>query len=417
MTVQHQRPRLLLVAPYFRPTDYGGAVQVYHQLLAGLQSIDRVVVSQRLRGDPVLMEEFDRECLSKYGYRTIRIDRFDLIFPTGTRIWDRAIDLVRFVRTARADWRRVIREGQPDVIVCGATLATGWLMGQIPRSIPFVNYIHGEELGTGEGRSRYAHPYRYRKQLEAIRQADLNIAVSQYTVNKAIELARIGAERIVLLPNFVDVNRFSPPLDRESLRRQLGWQGKRIILTLSRLTPRKGIDQAIRALAQLRSAGKLSPDWVHVIAGRGEQEAELRTLVDRLGGSDHTRFAGFIEQQDVPRYYGAADIFLQPNRDLAGDTEGFGVVFLEANACGTPVIGGVAGGTADAIREGVTGFRVESEDISAISLAVLRLTEDEGLRQQMGQAGFEIVRREHRVEAGVTRFEELMLRVIDNRRR
>ena len=107
--------------------------------------------------------------------------------------------------------------------------------------------------------------------------------------------------------------------------------------------------------------------------------------------------------------------FLQPNRDLAGDTEGFGVVFLEANACGTPVIGGVAGGTADAIREGDTGFRVDSEDLSAIGRAILQLTENEALRRRMGQTGFEVVRREHRLEGGVAKFEELVSGVTKRR--
>lgn len=302
------------------------------------------------------MEEFDRDCALKYGYSTLRIERFDLIFRQGAKFWERVLDAGRFFRSTRAEWRRAVREIQPDVIVCGATLAAGWLMGQIPRPIPFINYLHGEELGSGEGGSRFVRPYLFEKQLQAIRKADLNISVSRYTADKAAELAGIQRERITLLPNFVDVNRFSPACDREELRRQLGWSGKRIILTLARLTPRKGIDQAVRALAELRRQGKLSANWMHVIAGRGDQEEELRVLVEGLGVKDSTRFDGFIEQGRVPDYYGAADIFLQPNRDLSGDTEGFGVVFLEANACGTPVIGGIAGGTADAIREGVTGL-------------------------------------------------------------
>jgi phosphatidylinositol alpha-1,6-mannosyltransferase len=255
----------------------------------------------------------------------------------------------------------------------------------------------------------------FRKQLDAIRRADLNISVSRYTAKKAAELADIDKDRIQLLPNFVDISRFSPPADREALRRRLGWHGKRIILTLSRLTPRKGIDHAIRALAALRREGKLSPKWLHVIAGQGEQEQELRALVGQLGLTEHTRFEGFVDDNCVPDYYGAADVFLQPNRDLCGDTEGFGVVFLEANACGTPVIGGIAGGTADAIRDGVTGLRVDSEDLSAIGGAVAILTGHEESRRRMGLAGAEIVKREHRVETAVARFEELVLRVLRER--
>jgi phosphatidylinositol alpha-1,6-mannosyltransferase len=408
------RPRLLLIGPYFRPSHYGGVVQIYHQLLTRLQFFDGVIVSQRLGADPGETSRFDQDCPVQYGYHVTRVERFDLKFPASATLVERLVDSARFFFQTRAEWAGILRTVQPDVVVCGATLTAGWLMSRIPKSMPFINYLHGEELAT-EGESRFIRPYLFAKQMEAIRNADLNLSVSRYTANRAAELAGIERERIVLLPNFVDVSRFLPPLDREAARRQLGWQDKRIILSLARLTPRKGIDQAVRALAELRRVGKLSPDWLHIIAGLGEQEAELRRLVDQLGFNGYTRFEGFVEQERLPLYYGAADIFLQPNRDLAGDTEGFGVVFLEANACGTPVIGGVAGGTADAIREGITGFRVDSEDLSAIGRAILQLTENEGLRRRMGKTGFEVVRREHRLESGVAKFEELVSRVTKQR--
>jgi phosphatidylinositol alpha-1,6-mannosyltransferase len=409
-----RRPRLLLLGPYFRPKYYGGVVQVYHQLLTRLRSLEGIIVSQRLGADSVGMEQFDRDCPSEFGYQVLRVGRFDLNFRPDAPLLERLFDSARFFIKTKSEWLRVLQEVQPDVVVCGATLTAGWLMSHVPASVPFINYLHGEELASVGG-SRFIRPYLFRKQLDAIRRADLNISVSRYTAKKAAELADIDKDRIQLLPNFVDISRFSPPADREALRRRLGWHGKRIILTLSRLTPRKGIDHAIRALAALRREGKLSPKWLHVIAGQGEQEQELRALVGQLGLTEHTRFEGFVDDNCVPDYYGAADVFLQPNRDLCGDTEGFGVVFLEANACGTPVIGGIAGGTADAIRDGVTGLRVDSEDLSAIGGAVAILTGHEESRRRMGLAGAEIVKREHRVETAVARFEELVLRVLRER--
>lgn len=409
-----KRPRVLLVGPYFRPAHYGGAVQVYHQLLSRVQSFDAVIVSQRLGGDTAEMERFDRSSHSDYGYEMRRIERFDLVFRTQATLWEKILDSARFFTKTRGEWRRIIREVRPDVVICGATLAAGWLMSQIPKGTPLINYLHGEELATG-GRSRFVRRYLFHKQLEAIRTANLNISVSRYTANRAADLARIAQEEIALLPNFVDTNRFSPPGDRDQLRQQLGWQTRKVILTLARLTKRKGIDQAVRALAGLKREGKLPSDWLHVVAGTGEQEKELRDLVDRLGANSYTRFAGFVNEAQVPMFYGAADIFLQTNRNLSGDTEGFGIVFLEASACGTPVIGGIAGGTADAIREGVTGFRVDSEDLSAIGKAVLELVENANLRDKMGKAGVETVSREYRVEAAVSKFEGLVQGVLNAR--
>jgi len=409
-----QKPRLMLVGPFFKPTYYGGVVQIYHQLLSHLQLLDPVIVSQRFRGDPIKMNEFDRTCAAEHGYQTVRIGRFELIFRPGASFFEKVLDIARFFRTTRREWRDLVRELRPDVIVCGATLAAGWLMDLIPDSVPLINYLHGEELGNGQWGSRYVHPYLFAQQLKAIRNADLNISVSRYTAQRASELAGIDVNHVVLLPNFVDITRFAPPTNREELRRKLGWHNKGIILSLARLTPRKGIDQAIRALAELRRDGKLSDDWLHIIAGRGEQGEELRALVGRLGVSDSTKFLGFVDESRLPEYYGAADIFLQPNRDLQGDTEGFGVVFLEANACGTAVIGGTAGGTADAIREGITGLRVDSEHIHEISRAILQLTENQELRLRMGRAGLEIVKRHHRLESGVAQFEALVLGTLRN---
>jgi phosphatidylinositol alpha-1,6-mannosyltransferase len=409
-----ERPRVLLVAPYFLPAHYGGAVQVYHQLLTRVRSLAPVILSQRLGGQIAEMEKFDLSCRSNYGYEMRRIERFDLVFRSDSRLMERVLDSVRFFNMTRRHWRRTIREVQPDIVICGATLAAGWLMSRIPGSIPFINYLHGEELAIG-GESRLVRPYLFKNQLKAIRNADLNISVSRYTANRAADLAGIAKEQISLLPNFVDMNRFSPRADRDQLRQQLGWATRKVILTLARLTKRKGIDQAVRALAGLRREGKLSSDWLHVIAGTGEQEKELRDLVDRLGANNYTCFAGFVDESRVPMFYGAADIFLQTNRNLSGDTEGFGVVFLEASASGTPVIGGIAGGTADAIREGITGFRVDSEDLSAIGKAVLELVENSDLRDKMGKAGVEIVSREHRVEAAVSKFEGLVQGVLNAR--
>ena len=394
------RPRMLLVAPYYRPTSYGGAVQLYHQTLVRLRSLEAVVVTQRQGGSDLLeMERFDRSCPLEYGYQMRRIKRFEFNFAPQTALGERLIDACRFFVETRAQWRAVIREVRPDVIVCGATYIAGWLLSQTPGSLPLVNYLHGEELAAANP-SRFMQPVLRRNQIGAIRKAALNICVSRYTADNVIKLAGIERDRIVVLPNFVDTERFSPPADREALRRQLGWQNKRIILTLARLMPRKGVDQAIRALAALRAERRLSPDWMHVIAGRGEQERELRALVTELGAEDYTRFEGFVPEDRVPSYFGAADIFLQPNRDLSGDTEGFGIVFIEASACGTPVIGGVAGGTADAIREGVSGFRVDAENVSSISHAVHLLTGDDELRRRMGLSGKDIVDREHRIERG-----------------
>jgi phosphatidylinositol alpha-1,6-mannosyltransferase len=135
---------------------------------------------------------------------------------------------------------------------------------------------------------------------------------------------------------------------------------------------------------------------------------ELKTLVETLGISHRVMFYGFVQDDDVQKMYEAADIFLQPNRDIDGDTEGFGIVFLEASACGTPVIGGTAGGTADAIAEGVSGYRVDGESVDDIAGALRRLIDNPELRRRLGKNGAMRVAELFTVERATAEFERLV---------
>jgi len=404
---------MLLIAPYYLPSSYGGAVQLYHQLLTRLQSFDALVLTQRQdRGDVAALESFDRRCGQEFGYEMRRLKRFEFKYSRSCSPLLCLRDAARFfIHTAR-EWRATLNEVRPDLIVCGATYIAGWLMNRTPGRTPLINYLHGEELQAAS-ESRFLRPWLSRQQMQSIRGALMNIAVSRHTAGQAIKLAGVPADRVAVLPNFVDTERFKPPRNRDALRAQLGWQGKRVILSLARLTARKGIDQAIRAIAELRRHDQLPPEWLYVIAGTGEQERNLKELVGRLELNDCTRFVGLLGDELRADYYGAADIFLQPNRNISGDTEGFGIVFIEAAACGTPVIGGVAGGTADAIRDGLTGFRVDGDDVTSIASAIGAMVHDAALRSTMGRAGTEIVQREFRVEPAVRKFETLLLTVLE----
>jgi len=405
------KPRVLLIGPYFSPACYGGAVQVYHQIFSRLRRLDGVIVSQWQGGEVEAAREFDASCERLYGYRMERIPRYDLVFQPGASAARRALDAYRFFRETPRELRAVIARVQPDVLICGATITAGWLMSRMPSDIPTINYLHGEELGR-LSTSRFVWRYLFRTQLQAIRDVDLNLSVSRYTAQRAGELAGMDPASIAVLPNFVDLDRYHPPADRTLMRQRLGWEGRKVILSLARLIKRKGFDQGIRAVAQLRATGKLGSDWVHVIAGKGDEEPYLKRLAADLGVAAQTEFTGFVPDEMMAGYYGAADIFLHPNRNIDGDTEGFGIVFLEASACGAPVIGGIAGGTADAIREGVTGFRVDSEDVGALAETILRLTSDEALRLHLSHSGIELVRREYAVDQAVERFEDLVFRTI-----
>jgi phosphatidylinositol alpha-1,6-mannosyltransferase len=160
----------------------------------------------------------------------------------------------------------------------------------------------------------------------------------------------------------------------------------------------------LRALPRIAQA---IPQVQYVIVGRGEELASLKALAQSLGVATRVVFAGEVSDQELAVYYAACDLFIMPNRQLDADIEGFGMVFLEAGAAGKPVIGGISGGTDDAIVHEVTGFRVDGTDVDAIAAAVVSLLTDTVKAKAMGEAGRRRVEREFTWEVVVEQTRQL----------
>jgi phosphatidylinositol alpha-1,6-mannosyltransferase len=149
----------------------------------------------------------------------------------------------------------------------------------------------------------------------------------------------------------------------------------------------------------------------YVIVGTGEELSYLQALAQSLGVAKRVTFAGEVSNQELAAYYATCDLFIMPNREIDGDIEGFGMVFLEAGAAGKPVIGGRSGGTDDAIVHEVTGLRVDGTNIEAIATAVVSLLTDPAKAKSMGDAGRRRVEQEFTWEAVVERTRQLNARV------
>jgi phosphatidylinositol alpha-1,6-mannosyltransferase len=153
------------------------------------------------------------------------------------------------------------------------------------------------------------------------------------------------------------------------------------------MVERKGHDMVIRALPRLRGA---HPDVRYVICGGGsEADVErLRALARSEGVSELVAFVGHVPEEDVADLYRSCAVCVMPSRILAGgDSEGFGITFLEAGACGRPVIGGRQAGVLDAVVDGETGLLVDPEDPGAIAEAIGGLLDDPQRARRMGEAG------------------------------
>lgn len=219
-----------------------------------------------------------------------------------------------------------------------------------------------------------------------LRQVDTFFPVSQYTA-ELLHDRGLPWSRLHVVPNGTDPERFRPQ-DGTPLRERLGLSDQPLLLTVGRLVPRKGIDTVLRALPTI---AERCPDVAYLVAGTGPDQSRLEDLANRLGVRDRVRFVGDIDHDQLPLYYSAADLFVMPAREDPPDVEGFGLVFLEANACGTPTLGARVGGVPDAIRDGETGLLVPPEDPAATAEALTRLLTTPELARRLGKQGRERV--------------------------
>src|SRR5689334_18200392 len=264
------------------------------------------------------------------------------------------------------------REVGADVIFVDPMLPLG-LVGPRLTAAPYVVVAHGSEI-TGyvrvpgsRGRARHV-----------LRGAAAVVAAGSYPARVATEGAARPLAGVVIPPG-VDGTRFVParPDAHAATRRRFGLDPDRpLVLGVSRLVPRKGFDVVIDAVSKL--------DGVQLaIAGAGRDQ---RRLERQANGS--ARFLGRVSDDDLPALYGSADVFAMCCRDRwrGLEAEGFGIVFLEAAACGVPSVAGRSGGSHEAVADGETGYVVAPRDVAAVRTAIARLVDDDDLRARMGAA-------------------------------
>ncbi len=246
---------------------------------------------------------------------------------------------------------------------------------------PYGLVLHGAEV-TVPGRL----PLSRRALRRALVGAREIVAAGRYPAAEAERAA--GRELpVTVVPPGVDVERFRPstPEERHATRVRLGLPAEgRLVVSLSRLVPRKGMDALIHAA---RLLAKDRPDLVVAIAGGGRDRQRLERLVARTGAP--VRLLGRVSEDDKPALCGAADVFamLCRNRWAGLEQEGFGIVFLEAAACGVPQVAGDSGGAAEAVVDGETGLVVRHpDDPGHVAAALAALLDDPTRRAAMGKA-------------------------------
>lgn len=247
--------------------------------------------------------------------------------------------------------------------------------------LPYAVVLHGAEV-TVPGRLPGSRQVLGR----VLRRATHCIAAGNYPAREAEHAAGRALPTTVVAPG-VDTDRFRVLDDvaRRAARERFGIPiDAELIVGVSRLVPRKGFDTAIAAVARMARA---RPNLELVIAGAGRDEGRLARLARDRGAP--VRFLGRVTFEDLPLLYGCADVFtmLCRNRWLGLEQEGFGIVFLEAAACGVAQVAGASGGAAEAVDDGVTGIVVDDPDnVEEVVDAFEQLLDDDAVRRSMGAA-------------------------------
>jgi phosphatidylinositol alpha-1,6-mannosyltransferase len=330
--------------------------------------------------------------------RELPPDRLSVIAPSceGSQRFDASVpfEIVRerrrFVWPSPSVARRLeeaVDRTRADVVLFGDAFPLA-LMGSrlADRGTPSVVLAHGFDYWLST--VPVAHAVMKRMTAPASR-----VAGCSEFISRRVRTAVPHDVPVSVLHPGADVERFRPDLPTADLRERHALGDRPLIVCVSRLVPRKGQDVLIKAM---RSIQRRVPDAALLIVGSGPYEARLRALAEHAP-TRSVVFVGEVSEEDLPRYYAAADVFAMPCRTRLGglEVEGWGNVFIEAAACGRPVVVGDSGGSREALVHGETGLLVDGAVADAVADAVASLLEDPAYAQQLGKAGRARVEREH----------------------
>lgn len=362
--------RLLVLTELFLPTRGGTAVwaaEVYRRL--GGKEIH--IVTAAVPGDAKV------DAVHPNTIHRLNLKRVPWLRPESLAMYARFFFVSLWLSlTHRFDAVHAFR-ALPEGLVA-------WLVARLSfRSV--VIYAHGEEL-TSWGRGG-----KYRAMRFALRHADRVVANSEHTRDTLLTMD-VDPGRITLIYPGVDVAVFRPGLDTTGLRESLGiGADEQLVFSVGRLSRRKGFDQTIRAVARLRAEGL---PVRYVIAGIGEDADYLDGLIAEHNVQAAVHRIGAVGAADLPRWLNACDVFAMPNRDIDGDNEGFGMVFIEAAACGKPSLAGEAGGTGSAVLHEETGLQVNGTSVDAVADGLRSLLTQPAWRPELGRRALQRVERE-----------------------
>ena len=332
-------------------------------------------------------QEYDQMWEKKYGVKVIR-DSSRILLPTP--------------RVARRISALIKAEGI-SVAAFGAAAPLGLLAHSMKRSgiVRIVALTHGHEVW-------WAKVFPFNLLLRRIGTGvDSLTYLGEYTRQMISRpLTQSAKSAMIKIAPGIDTDHFSPR-NSANLRQSLQLSQKKVIVCVARLVHRKGQDKLIDAMPSILE----SISNAHLlIVGQGPYQSKLVKRVKKLGLEESVTFVGRINYEKLPEYICVGDLFAMPSRSRFGglEVEGLGIAYLEASACGLPVIAGSSGGAPDAVVDGKSGVVVNGTDITAIAKTVIKFLRDPEGSRQMGQFGRNWVVEKWRWEIWSQAFERLL---------
>ena len=354
--------KILLVTNDFGPRA-GGIETFVIGLLERIKGHEVTVFTSQ-QGDTSV---YDQQWIEKFGVRVIR-DQSKILLPS----W-------RVTRAAK----KIVAAKNINVVVFGAAAPLALMSPSLRKSgvKKIIALTHGHEVW-------WAKIFPFRLAIKRIgKNVDHLTYLGEFT-RQAISkpLTRKSTTEMVKIAPGIDTAHFIPQPDAMQKRKELGLQDKKIIISVGRLVHRKGQDNLIQAMPAVL---KKIPNAHLLLVGEGPYRKHLEKLVMKSSLEQNVTFAGRIMYDRLPSYLSAADLFAMPSRSrfFGLEVEGLGIVYLEASACGIPVVAGNSGGAPDAVLEGVTGLCVDGTNIEQITAAIVEICSDAERASHMGAAG------------------------------
>ena len=310
-------------------------------------------------------KEFDQELFEKYGAIVIR-DRSKILLPTP-RVAHKAI--------------KIMKQHQATTIWFGAAAPLALLAKRL-RNAGATNIValtHGHEVWWAK------IPLFHQAISKISKDVDSLTYLGEFTKNAMLPAIADKSKLVKIAPG-IDVDHFAPRDIDLKLIEKHKLQNRRVIVCVGRLVHRKGQDKLIEAMPQVL---KKFPDAVLLLVGEGPIRSMLDKLIRHHGLEHNVIFTGRIKFEELPKYIQLGEVFAMPSRDrfFGLEVEGLGIVYLEASACGVPVIVGKSGGAPDAVIENQTGLIVDGTNPKEISDAICKLLDNKDLAMQMGRNG------------------------------